>query len=1017
MNYSQDNEEHSIRERSNEGAAPEDPDRSLALEPGILVQDESDTKTLESSITNAAPRRYAKRGPRWQLLLWTVLWSLPLVIGVSALTLWLKQPLIGALLGSVVTALVGSLLARRYSTISSHQVLKYEQIDLLEVENNRLSTQLAQVTHQKTQLAQQYQLISMLAFRVRQVPEQRILFDTLVQGLRDLLVTDRVVVYRFNPDWSGTIIAESVDSAFPASLNETIGDPCFHQRHAAQYANGRTRAIADIYREPGLTDCHIRLLEQYRVRANLVVPIRQNDQLFGLLIAHHCKASRRWSDEDLSLMSKVVTEVEYLLEFLTQSQQKALSAKHAWFLGDISFRARQSSDLEDLYRSTVKGLRQLLAADRVMVYKFNPDWSGTMVAESVANDFTPVLHEKIDDPCFRGRYVDLYRNGRIRGINNIRQEPGLTECHIRQLEKFEVKANLVAPLRFQEQLFGLLIVHQCSGPRNWSADDTSVISQTATQLEYAVEHLHSLRDLESSIERSRLFGDIAFRARKSLDLDAVFRVVLEGGIKILQTNRLLVYRFNPDWSGTMISEAVSSDRWPRVLETKIFDPCFKGRYVDLYRNGRVRAINDIYQEPGLSDCHIRTLEQYDVKANLVAPIRVQGELYGLLIAHHCDGARIWTQSDEEFLSELATQTEYALGHLEFIAELENARQTAESVSIQQRQQRETIQHQLTDLRQSLEQAFSGDLRVRALAPEGDIGVFAHFLNDSIEHLQQIVQEVQRASETVTRNAHANQSSVAQLSAATLRQSDQLTDAMEAVESITGAIQQVDGNAQSAQLKVQQADQVFQEGDRAMNRTVDVISMLQTRVEETAQQVKRLGEASQNISRVVNLIRDLAGQTNVLALNASIEANSSGDQGQGFAVVAEEVRSLAEQSTVATREIETLVEEIQTETNQVVSAMESWGEEVSASTELVEMTRRRLTSISTLGGEIRVLVEAIAQATLVQRQASASVSHTMQDVRQISQENSHLSVNVAESFQQLLQVANRLQSRIDQFKVQ
>ncbi|NEQ54269.1 MAG: GAF domain-containing protein, partial [Leptolyngbya sp. SIO3F4] len=532
-----------------------------------------------------------------------------------------------------------------------------------------------------------------------------------------------------------------------------------------------------------------------------------------------------------------------------------------------------------------------------------------------------------------------------------------------------------------------------------------------------VEHLHSLQDLENSIERSRLFGDIAFRARKSLDLDAVLRVVLEGGIKILQTNRLLVYRFNPDWSGTMISEAISSDRWPRVLDTKIFDPCFKGRYVDLYRNGRVRAINDIYQEPGLSDCHIRTLEQYDVKANLVAPIRIQGELYGLLIAHHCDSARVWNQSEMEFLSELATQTEYAVGHLEFIGELENARQTAEQVSLQQREQREAIQHQLTDLRQSLEMAFQGDLRVRALPPEGDIGVFAHFLNDSIEHLQQIVQEVQRASETVTQNAHSNQNSVSKLSAATLRQSNQLANAMEAIESITEAIQQVDGNAQSAQLKVQQADQVFQEGDRVMNRAVDVISMLQTRVEETAQQVKRLGEASQNISRVVNLIRDLAGQTNVLALNASIEANSSGDQGQGFSVVAEEVRSLAEQSTVATREIETLVEEIQTETNQVVSTMESWGEEVSASTELVETTRQRLTAISTLGGEIRILVEAIAQATLVQRKASTSVSHTMQDMSQISQENSRLSVNVAESFQQLLQVANRLQARIDQFKVQ
>ena len=176
---------------------------------------------------------------------------------------------------------------------------------------------------------------------------------------------------------------------------------------------------------------------------------------------------------------------------------------------------------------------------------------------------------------------------------------------------------------------------------------------------------------------------------------------------------------------------------------------------------------------------------------------------------------MWSTADMEFLSELATQAEYALGHLDFISELENARQTAEEISLKQRQQKETLQHQLTDLRQSLEMAFKGDLRVRALPPEGDIGIFANFLNDSIEHLQQIVQEVQLASEMVTQTAHANQESVKQLSSATLRQSDELVQAMDAVEAIAGAIQQVDDNAQSAQIKVQKADTFFQEGDRVM----------------------------------------------------------------------------------------------------------------------------------------------------------------------------------------------------------
>ena len=122
--------------------------------------------------------------------------------------------------------------------------------------------------------------------------------------------------------------------------------------------------------------------------------------------------------------------------------------------------------------------------------------------------------------------------------------------------------------------------------------------------------------------------------------------------------------------------------------------------------------------------------------------------------------------------------------------------------------------------------------------------------------------------------------------------------------------------------VQQANQSLEDGDLIMNRTVDGIMAIQETVEETAQKVKRLGEASQKISRVVNLIRDLANQTHVLALNASIEANGTSSEGQGFAVVAEEVRSLSEQSTTATKEIEQILEEIQTEANQVAIAMEA-----------------------------------------------------------------------------------------------
>lgn len=557
----------------------------------------------------------------------------------------------------------------------------------LEDRLQQLSGQMQIMSQQQQQQRQQRQLFSSLSARIRQSPKLEILYETVVQGARQYLGADRVVVYRFNPDWSGTMVAESIADGLPAVLNETIGDPCFRQKYVSQYQNGRIRAINDIYQEPGMTDCYIRLLEQYRVRANLVVPIRQNEQLWGLLIAHQCFSARAWTQAEIDFMTQLAAEAEDSLDFVTASQAQEAAAQRAWFFGEISFRARQTHDLNDLLRLAAQGSRQILNADRVLVYRFDADWSGTMVAESVLAEYPRVLDEKIDDPCFRGRYVELYKAGRVRAISNIRQEPGLTDCHIRTLEKYGVKANLVAPLRHNNELMGLLIAHQCSSPRSWQKSEIDFFSQAAIQIEYAIDHLSFIEKSQASTGRARLFGDIAFRARQSLNREDIFKTVTQGGLRTLKTDRIMVYQFDPDWGGTMVAESVMPG-FPRVLDAKIDAPCFRGRYVELYRNGRVRAINDIYQEPGLSDCHIRTLEQYDVKANLVAPIRRDNQLWGLLIAHHCSKSRIWQKSELDFFSELATQMEYALDHLSFIEKLDLARQQAELASQEQRHQKE-----------------------------------------------------------------------------------------------------------------------------------------------------------------------------------------------------------------------------------------------------------------------------------------------------------------------------------------
>jgi methyl-accepting chemotaxis protein len=255
-----------------------------------------------------------------------------------------------------------------------------------------------------------------------------------------------------------------------------------------------------------------------------------------------------------------------------------------------------------------------------------------------------------------------------------------------------------------------------------------------------------------------------------------------------------------------------------------------------------------------------------------------------------------------------------------------------------------------------------------------------------------------------------------LSVEASRQSIEIFSALEQVEQMAEAVRAVAVNASQAEAAVQEATQMVTEGDAAMNRTVDGIQSIRATVAETAKKVKHLGESSQRISTVVDLINAFAAQTNMLALNASIEASRAGEYGKGFAVVAEEVRALARQSAEATEEIRKLVVSIQTETNEVVKAMEAGTEQVVMGTKLVDETRQSLNRITATSSQIGQLVEAIAQASITQSQTSETVTRTMQNVAAIANKTSTEAQQVSSSFGQLREVAETLQAEISQFKV-
>ena len=365
---------------------------------------------------------------------------------------------------------------------------------------------------------------------------------------------------------------------------------------------------------------------------------------------------------------------------------------------------------------------------------------------------------------------------------------------------------------------------------------------------------------------------------------------------------------------------------------------------------------------------------------------------------------------------MADQLEYQLAYIEETAQQQGLFQAQSVVAQQQKQQQEKLQRELMQLIQSVEGASSGDLTVRADLSSGEIGIVADVFNSIVESLRKIVVQVKQATTQVNTSIGSNQASIKQLSDDALSQVAEISQTLSSVQQMTDSIQSVAANAQQAATVARSASNTAQAGEAAMDKTVDSIMGLRATVAETTKKVKQLGESSQQISQVVSLINEIALKTNLLAINASIEAAHAGEEGQGFAVVAGEVGQLAEQSSKATKEIESIVKDIQHSTRDVVEAMEMSTSQVVAGTSQLNETRESLTQILSVSEEIDQLVQSISAATVSQVTTSQTVAQLMEQITVSSQQTSDFSKQVDGALQDTVEVAQALEQAIDKFKV-
>lgn len=350
------------------------------------------------------------------------------------------------------------------------------------------------------------------------------------------------------------------------------------------------------------------------------------------------------------------------------------------------------------------------------------------------------------------------------------------------------------------------------------------------------------------------------------------------------------------------------------------------------------------------------------------------------------------------------------------AEIAQTKTTIQPSSQEELQQTEALQKQLLELLNNVEGAARGDLTVRADVTTGEIGTVADFFNSIVESLRDIVTQVKQAATQVNGAIGSNEGAIRQLADEALKQAAEINRTLDAVDQMTHSMQAVAASAQQAAIIANHAADNATKSGQAMDLTVYNILSLRETVADTAKKVKHLGESSQQISRVVSLINQIAMQTNLLAINASIEAARAGEEGQGFAVVAEEVGELAVRSAAATQEIEQIVENIQRETSEVVQAMEIGTTQVVEGTRIVEEAKQSLSQILDVSRQIDSLVQSISTATASQVETSKTVSQLMKDIAAVSQHTSDSSRHVSESLQQTVEISHQLQETVETFKV-
>ncbi len=575
-----------------------------------------------------------------------------------------------------------------------------------------------------------------------------------------------------------------------------------------------------------------------------------------------------------------------------------------------------------------------------------------------------------------------------------------------------LRKTIITPIQMlQQTAFKYAAGDRAARADVFATDEIGQLSITFNQLTDKVTQQFNKQ--EEDVKIAKLVHEMTARCRGSLNSQYILNAAVTSIYSAIKADRVIVYKFDNNWQGKIIAEALNPE-FPVALGCEIPDPCFIENYVEKYQKGRVQATANIYTN-GLTDCHIAQLEEFAVKANLVAPILINNKLFGLLIAHQCSSPRQWKEFEINLFKQVTIPIGYALEQASLIEKIDNVSSLAEILSDEQRQQQETLQQQISKLLQDISGISNGDLTVKAKVTSGEIGIIAKKFNSIVDNLTALIAKVQSSAFQVNTAVNENKEAIRCLSQQVQEQVNDIKHISSKVEGITSSITTLSETVKTTAKFTNIAINNAYNSKTVIDSTVDSISNLRFCIDDISKKTKRLGEFSQEIAFIVSLMNEIGTQTNLLAVNAELQA-AKPNQSNSFTTFALDLGDLAIRYANITQQIEQIIRRMQQESQELVKAIELGVVEMVKGSDIAENSQNFLNQILNLSEQVDELVKSISQTTVSQVEASQDFTQLMQSISQKSEFNSNCSQKVAQSLQKTVDISKQLQIAIGKFKI-